>query len=303
MIKQTIFTLLLLASATTLNAQSNTELPNNEFDNWSSPYNPDGWGTIESAFQSDFGITVKDTDDKKNGAASLKLITSELNGSAQYGLASAGKTTYSTNPHGIRIQGIPYTSRPDTLWLLYKYSTPGSDTAAVQMGLYKNSTGTEQVFSLQVYYAILPNTQWTLKPFKLSSKYSNTQTPDSIIFNLYSSATNASRTIGSTLQIDGVFFNSPGSVTSIHDLDRAGADLTIYPNPANGNRIYLKTAADLKGCQFELHSISGKDVMRFRIDGSNSSFDISSLSSGSYLWLLVDKDGAIVNKGKWIKVN
>ncbi|KAA5535045.1 T9SS type A sorting domain-containing protein [Taibaiella lutea] len=303
MIRHTIFTCFFFASATILNAQPNAELPNNEFDNWSSLYNPDGWGTIESAFQSDFGITVKDTDDKKNGAASLKLITSELNGSKQYGLAAVGRTWYRTNPHGIRIQGIPYTSRPDTLWLLYKYTTPGSDTAAVQMGLYANPTGAQQEFSLQVIYAISPKTEWTLRPFKLSSKYSSTQTPDSIIFNLYSSYTNANRTIGSTLQVDGVYFNSPGNVTSIHDMDKAGADLKIYPNPANGKFISLKTEADLKGCQFEVHSISGKDVIRFKLDGSKRSFDISSLSSGPYLWLLVDKAGGIVNKGKLIKTN
>lgn len=300
---RTITTCFLLASAGLLNAQTNTELPNNQFDNWSSSYNPDSWGTVESAFNSDFGITVKDVNDKKNGAASLKLITGQLNGSAQYGLASIGSTSYQTNPHGIRIQGIPYTSRPDTLWLLYKYTTPGSDTAAVQMGLYTNPTGGQQNFSLQVNYAILPKAEWTLRAFKLSSRYTNTQTPDSIIFNLYSSATNASRMIGSTLQVDGVYFNNPGGVTSIQDLGNTSTNLHIYPNPANGNYISLKTETNLKGYQFELHSVSGKEVKRFKLDRPDVLFDISTLSSGAYLWLLVDKNGAIVNKGKWIKGN
>jgi hypothetical protein len=303
MTKRVIFTFTLLASAFVLKAQLHTELPNNQFDNWPDAYSPQGWGTIESAFQSSFGITIKDTEDKMNGVASLKLVTGELNGSTQYGLASVGKTTYGSNPPGIRIQGIPYTSRPDTLWLLYKYSTPGSDTAAVQMGLYRNTTGTQQIFSLQVFYALLPTAQWTLRPFVLTSKYTNTQTPDSIIFNLYSSATNASRTSGSTLQVDGVYFNNPGNTTAIGDLNKLGYDFKVYPNPAYANRISLRTEADLKGCQFELHSISGKDVQRFKLDGSGVSFDVSALSNGAYLWLLIDKDGAIVHKGKWIKAN
>jgi hypothetical protein len=304
-LKKVIFFVLIGLSFASADAQTYPELPNNEFNNWDAgDYNPTDWGTVESAFQQHFGMTIRDTSDKVNGPASLKLVTNTQTGSLTRASASVGYTYYATNPHGIRVVGAKYAAQPDTLWVLYKYATPQSDTAGVQMGLYINPSG-NQIFSLQVFYALKPVSQWTLKAFDLKSHYSSNQMPDSIIFNLFSSATTAGITSGSTLQVDGVYFNPPGgNVTGISTAQLSTGDLSIYPNPSSGNNIYLQSSAKLNGYQFELHSISGNEVLRTKIEKADRpEINISGLSSGAYLWLLVDKNGRIVNKGKWMKTN
>src|SRR5436190_21226931 len=78
---------------------------------------------------------MKDTVSKVQGNASLKLRTDSVQAGPQKllvaGLASLGTTSYA--PPTLSLFGIPFSSRPDTLFFTYKYVPAGNDTAWVEL--------------------------------------------------------------------------------------------------------------------------------------------------------------------------
>src|SRR5687768_9309859 len=93
---KTNFTLLVLLTVSLFTYGQ--QLPNAGFETWTSPLNPDGWATWESATATPLGLATKDTVDKIEGTASLKLKTDSVQAGPQKlliaGMASLGTAAY-----------------------------------------------------------------------------------------------------------------------------------------------------------------------------------------------------------------
>ncbi|MGP8214706.1 MAG: T9SS type A sorting domain-containing protein [Bacteroidia bacterium] len=104
---------------------------------------------------------------------------------------------------------------------------------------------------------------------------------------------------------ENTFFNStamdkiPLEVLSVSDNSNIKVD--AYPNPFhNQTNIMISSAIPLQQCKLEIYSIDGKKEGELQIPGNGTyKLSFSYLSAGTYLWSLVEKDGAIAH-GKWV---
>jgi hypothetical protein len=201
---KTKFTLLALfiAAFSISNAQYNPVIPNGGFNRWTSPLNPDGWATLESIFGMPMGFASEDTVDFVEGTASIKLMSDTVAGQPQAGtqpgIVSLGTGAYV--PGNLSFTGIPFKFRPDTLFFAYKYTSPGRDTASIQLIMLK--TGSSPVFAGRV--PLDTTSQWVGAYLPLDAYYSSASVPDTLLLQFASSS--AAPVIGSTFHVDAVSF-------------------------------------------------------------------------------------------------
>ncbi|MCW5907932.1 MAG: T9SS type A sorting domain-containing protein [Chitinophagales bacterium] len=294
---KTKFTLLtaFVATFVALNAQ---QVPNGGFENWGISYKPDGWATVDGIFGSPLGFTTKDTVDKVEGSASIKLVSDSLSLVPQAGvipgLASLGTATYAGGQPAF--YGIPFAFRPDTLFFSYKYSTPGADTAGVQIVLFKS--GSSPVLAGGIPLGTT-NNQWVNAYVILTPNYSSAATPDTLLIQFFASFNDVAPNVkGSTLLVDRVRFGyvNPPS-TSIANVADNGT-ISVYPNPAS-DIINIAADVNLAGYTFEVMDVTGKVVTAATLTGETSTVNISELTKGNYIYRITDKSNAPVKQSKF----
>lgn len=197
-----IFPLLIFLSTSFLIAFAQ-QPPNAGFETWTQPVNPDSWSSIENALGLNTNtFTFKDGSTFTEGTASCKLVCDTLAGHPGYGVISpvlSLGTTRLDNINGIVYSGIPFTYRPDSLIFDYKYTSTGTDTAAVIITLTRNFIN--KVINFTQTLSVSAN--WTHVAIPLTLHYMNPSTPDTL--EIQFTPSNANQPVqGSTLHVDGV---------------------------------------------------------------------------------------------------
>ena len=200
---KTRFTLLLALVAMFLSTNAQ-QLTNAGFNTWTNASNPDGWSTWATATIAFGGIggalATRDTADKVEGSASVKIITDSVQAGPSKqlipGIANYGAFFYT--PPSPRLLGTPYTFRPDTILFGYKYVPAGLDTAYLEIQV-SGDNGT----NLLLGRVPLTSTagQWAGVFLPLTSQLA-AGTVDSIRLTFGSSSGAAKR--GSVLHVDAV---------------------------------------------------------------------------------------------------
>lgn len=129
------FTLLTILAITFFSVKSQMiQPPNDTFQNWTvSPYAPDSWCTYSSIAGANLGLSIKDVNpnDSYYGGVSVELISDSIQSASQEGVVGGilslgtGKLTSDSTPPDF--YGIPFSYRPDTVYAIYKYFSPGVD--------------------------------------------------------------------------------------------------------------------------------------------------------------------------------
>ena len=288
---KTKFTLLVLVMALFFSTKAQ-QVPNAGFENWAVDYTPDNWITVDGLFGGAIGHTFKDTVDKVQGNASLKIVSDSIPGipaaGVVFGLASLGTGSYvpGNNPS---FYGIPFTYRPDTLFFSYKYTTPGADTAALQILLSK-AGGIVLGGGINLDTTSL----WTNVYIPLTSNYSSQNTPDTLILQFYSSSNHPVK--GSTLHIDRIRFGyvQPSAVNNITE----EIGVSVYPNPAS-NILNITSDKNIAGYTVEILDVTGKLVSKQILETSSASMSLSAVSNGTYVCKITDKQNNVVHENKF----
>jgi len=296
---KTKFTLLAMLAVAFFSAQAQT-IPNNGFETWTSPLNPDGWATYSSAFSFNIGLCAKDSLDKVVGANSVRVYSDSIPGQPNYGviagLVSTGTATSAGGPP--TFIGIPFAFRPDTLFFAYKYTSPGSDTAAVSLTMTKNGATVFAGGYNSLYLGLDTISQWALVYTPITSFYLNsTIVPDTLLLEFTSSIRgNGQRPKGSTLHVDQVFF-SASTVSGIDDVT-ANVEVNVFPNPAS-DVLNINSDMNLDGHKVVVTDLNGRLVRIRPLTNGANQIELSEVASGTYIYRIADKNGRFIKQDRF----
>ena len=294
------FTLLAILAIAFFSAQAQT-IPNNGFDTWTSPLNPNGWATYASAFGFNFGLCAKDSLDKVVGPNSVRVYSDSVPGQPAYGvvagLVSTG--TGSATGGGPSFAGTPFAFRPDTIFFAYKFVSPAVDTARMIITMTKNGAGvfTGGASTVGLYLDTL--SQWGLVYVPITSLYSNgTITPDTLLLQFRSG--NKKKTIGSILHVDEVFFSASAQPNGVNEIAN-NIEVSVFPNPAS-NQLNITSTANLEGHKVVVTDMNGKLVCIRPLGNNTTSIDLTDVASGTYIYRIADKAGRFVKQDRFAVV-
>ena len=290
---KTKFTLLSFLIATFF-AVSAQQLPNASFETWTSPNNPDGWGTWESAIGAPLGLATKDDTVKILGTSSVKIKTDSVQTGPTKrliaGFVSSGSIEYA--PPVVSFLGVPFTYRPDTLVFLYKYAPVSTDSAYVEIEVSGTTT------ALLEGGIQLPGTagQWYELSIPTTAQIS-AGAVDSIRVKFASSTPGTSGFQGSVLNVDAVRFGYVTLPNAIQELANS-LDVTIYPNPAS-ELLTISTAESTEGFTVTVADVTGKIVAAKNLQGNRTTIGVSEFANGTYIYRIADKAGIIVKQDRF----
>lgn len=82
------------------------------------------------------------------------------------------------------------------------------------------------------------------------------------------------------------------SALSVNDFEQANG-ISIYPNPIQGNTLYISTNIGLKA---EIYNVLGKKIVSTNVDNINNKIEVGFLYSGVYLIKLSSDEGSVTKK-------
>lgn len=304
---KTRFTLLVLLIAFAFAGHAQ-QVPNNSFNLWTTDtLSPNGWSTYESIFQLPLGLATKDAIDRipQAGPYSLRLTSDSLVGAdtdtilASYGVMAgvAGLGAGSLTQFGPVFSGDSFTYRPDTLFVVYKYTSLSADTPVMFMKLTNGGTS---VLGHPTYGAALfwpPSAQWAAGYLPIASLYNDTATPDTLTLEFYSSNPLKPAVKGSVLHIDGILFSYVTLPTSLQEVaDKL--NISIYPNPAT-DMITISTDENTTDFRAVITDVTGKFVTSTNLTGTKTNINVSELANGTYIYRIADAKGNILKQNRF----
>jgi len=292
------FTILVFLAIAFFSAEAQI-IPNASFETWTSPLTPDGWATFSSALGFNLGLCGKDSLDKVVGNNSVKVYADSIPGQPAYGVVggvvSTGSGSASAGPP--KFVGIPFAFRPDTLFFAYKYTSPGSDTAGLEIKMTKNGATVFAGGYTSLGLDLDTISQWALVYAPLTSAYSNgTITPDTLRLQFYASVAQQSIK-GSTLHVDGVFFSASTPATGVNDLSNT-IEVSVFPNPVS-EMLNIKADVNLEGHQVVITDMNGKLVRIRPLTNGVNSIELSEVASGNYIYRIADKNGRFIKQDRF----
>ncbi|MBL7800565.1 MAG: T9SS type A sorting domain-containing protein [Chitinophagales bacterium] len=268
------------------------QLNNAGFENWTTAGNgtstPDNWSSWEKAIGAPLGLATKDTADKKEGLASIKIKTDSIQAGPSKrlipGFVHYGSVAYAP-PAPLQFLESAFAYKPDTIFFWYKYAPAGNDTALINLtasgpsGSLLNGgfllTGTAGLW-LQTYAVLTPN-------------YA-AGTVDS--FSVMFSSSKGGGVKGSVLHVDGVRFGykTTTAINAVADNIR----LELFPNPVS-DVLTIVADTDAKDMTFELLDVTGKVVATKALDGIKSTIACNDFEVGTYFYRVSSVSGTVKN--------
>ena len=279
------------------------QVPNSSFDSWATDtLTPDGWSTYESAFQMNIGLASKDAADFIVGPYSLKLEADSVPGLPNYGVlaGTAALGSVVMGGQGPSFPGIAFPYRPDTLYIGYKFSSPGADSAYMTMQFRKNGTSALVQNAQAVGFKLPPTPQWTLVGTLLNGIYLNgTIVPDTLAISLYASKNPqpGGGIKGSTFKLDAILFGYaqlPNALQQVAD----DFSFNVFPNPAT-EFVTFTAKQNADGFRAVIADVNGAVVAGQFLTGETTRMDVSTLANGTYIYRIADKDGNVLKQGKF----
>ncbi len=284
------FTLVLLFVAAFLGSQAQ-QVPNGGFNSWGT-YAPTGWTTYEAIFGAPLGLATKDSVDKAEGTASLKLRSDSVVVAPQYGVISGGVGVGGAVAGAAPgFTGIAFLSVLIHCSLIINYSAgAGVDSGALVLFLKKNGA-----YVLAGAITLGPLNQWAQIYIPMGPAYQNANVPDTLKMEFYSSADTAHQ--GSTLHVDDVRFGYVNPPSLVEEIDN-NVSVSVFPNPAT-DVVNLTTSETFVNASVMVFDITGRVITHEFVNGNGHQLNTSEWAAGNYTFSLIDNRGKVVNKGRF----
>ncbi len=257
---------------------ASAQIPNNGFENWTTPVNglePTGWYSANSLDPTGDYFPVTRSEDHfplNTGNYSIRLENkpSLFPGTKAFGLAMTTRLDGSDRPL------FAITGHPTSLCGYFKFQSQNNDTMDIHFALYKNGT---EVTSGRF---INPNSfaEWT----SFNIQVDNTLYPEAdsariVISSFYSD--NLLVHGNSVLYIDNLSFDVP--ISAVNDLSPINEHGFIHPNPASDFVVLDLEKPDFKNAVVSFYDFSGQKVKSETLIKNQSEVNIQGLRNGVYL--------------------
>lgn len=286
-VKFTLLTVLVAFAMSTFAQQ----IPNAGFENWATPFAPDSWSTFEEVFGAPLGLVSKDTVDKVQGNASVKIKTDSIPAGPQgnillSGLLSLGTINYSPSSQPpFSFSGVPFAFKPDTMFFSFKYVPAGADTCALQVIL---STGGTVTLAGGID---LPATggNWVNLFIPLTADLAQIPTPDSLVLQFFSSTGNGVQ--GSTLNVDAIRFGYVSIPTVVEDINN-NVQINVFPNPST-DFVNINISEALPNASVMVYNMEGRVMTHEFIGGNSHTLQTASWPAGIYQYAIISNSKAV----------
>jgi len=279
---KTLFSIIITLTACNCFAQTNLN-----FEKWAINYNgvdqAKYWQNTSDATKYDAPPTLfKVVENPGDGLASIKLTTAYWQNGSEYGLDTLA---------GTLIQQNKYTKRPKSFEFKFKASPKLGDAILVGVQLTKTINDTMIVLGEGFFTSNQFQENWITK--KIEIEYYSGYSPDNINIIALSSANavlkNGSKgypKIGSTLYLDNFKLNVKEQQTTKQEYY-----IHVFPNPA---KAYINVETNSPDNQkVEIYSLTGELLIKTSFH-QHSKIDVSSLSSGTYLYKVTNLLSGII---------
>jgi len=264
-------------------AISNAQLPNPGFETWmnmGSYENPDGWATLNDYTTSASIYTATKGTPGSPGASYLKLTSQTVGPSVVNGIAVSGVIDPVTQQ---AVSGFAFSQQPASFNGKWQHMIYGSSQGSINVSLTRWDAGTNSRVIVAMANKTLTGMAMSWTNFSIPFVYSDGQAPDSCIIVMKASGSNPTQ--DDYLWVDNLSF--VGNVAGINETISPFAEMSIYPNPAEGHVVLNLNSLVEDKLNLEVYTLAGALMLSQKIEvisGQNSiPIDLSELRSGNYL--------------------
>ncbi|MBP6335458.1 MAG: PCMD domain-containing protein [Bacteroidia bacterium] len=280
-----IHTLFIFILCITPSIHAQNPLPDSSFEAWTNAAGYDNltnWNTLNpSTFT--FGVLTAlkaSGADAHSGTYAVKLVTKTVLSFTANGIATTGNIDAATQTIS---GGIPYTGRPDSISGWYKYTSVGGDNGFVVFILLDAANDTVGIANFTTPASTVGNYVY----FSTAINYYNSSTP-TLSRCLLSSSAGFTAVVNSTMYVDdlALISNSTGTRENIPT-----AINTLKYLPVSKNILIHSPSLAIK--RAEVMDMSGKKIISFPVQSSDTEHSLQGLSSGIYFVRLFDESSNI----------
>lgn len=199
--------------------------------------------------------------------------------------------------------GFPDAVRSANLQGYYKFTGAGSDSALIGVILTKwnNVTHTRDTLVMTRYEIGANASSYTMFNFPLIYLI-NSEYPDTAFVDAGITGPHGKRShVGTTFYLDDLSFNGTVAL-GVNEVADAHGTVRIYPNPFSTNAtLLIGDKVNVDNASVEICNVLGQTVNTIsNINSHNVSIEKGHLQSGVYFYRLLDKQGNLLNTGKFI---
>lgn len=294
-------------------SESNAQAPTNMgLETWTTiPFNtikdPDNWASFNALKVAGMNQTVfEETAAPYEATTSAKIVTEKIVGATVPGYDTVGLLVLGSVNIGIPPTinyGKPFDDMPATLTFAMKYAPATSvnyptDTCSVLVQLTKYNTTSHKADTIASakFETSAAVSAWTVQTIDLTPTYVSTSgggaAPDTL--KIYCSSSSLIHpNIGSTLYVDDFQFHGWVGINEINGVKNT---VSLFPNPATNN---VTIQCSVNAAFAEVMDIAGRKMGTFSMENNQTRIETTGYAAGIYLFNVKDKDGKVVNRGKF----
>jgi hypothetical protein len=210
----------------------------------------------------------------------LKLTSQTVGPSVVNGIAVSGVIDPVTQQ---AVSGFAFSQQPASFNGKWQHMIYGSSQGSINVSLTRWDAGTNSRVIVAMANKTLTGMAMSWTNFSIPFVYSDGQAPDSCIIVMKASGSNPTQ--DDYLWVDNLSF--VGNVAGINETISPFAEMSIYPNPAEGHVVLNLNSLVEDKLNLDVYTLAGALMLSQKIEvisGQNSiPIDLSELRSGNYL--------------------
>lgn len=269
--KKSLLPLLVLTGLIFFNAKSQDTIPNNGFEQWTSPFDPMYWQSTNDLLPPGT-INCYQTSNSVQGDYSIQLKTIDMSGMPVPGVITLGTIDINSS-YG----GIPFTGKPVALKGFMMHNSSG-DEILIGIEFFKN--GTQIGGGLLTTSDSIPD----FTEFVIPLDFTSNENPDTLNITILTDP----YAVGSSVNIDALEFEF--ETTGTNWSEKIRQEMKCFPNPSTGMlNIDLPEYSDYT---LKVLNVTGKVLLDEKYNSKEILLNLDFLNPGMYI-IVVESNGQL----------